>query len=74
MATKEEADRAVKTAYDAWPAWRGTSIEERAKLLDKLADRLTEDRLELAALQCFEEAKPWREADGDSSARVSCTP
>ncbi|MCX5671012.1 MAG: proline dehydrogenase family protein [Planctomycetota bacterium] len=65
MATDDEADAAVEAAYAAWPAWRDTALEDRARLLDRLADRLTADRVELAALQCWEVAKPWREADAD---------
>jgi len=65
MADATEAKAAVESAYEAWPAWRDLPLRERAEILDKLADRLTEDRLELAALQCWEVGKPWREADAD---------
>ena len=34
-------------------------------LLEKLADRLEQDRFDLAALQTLEVSKPWREADAD---------
>jgi RHH-type proline utilization regulon transcriptional repressor/proline dehydrogenase/delta 1-pyrroline-5-carboxylate dehydrogenase len=65
MATVEEADRAVEESYRAWPAWRDRPLRERAVLLDRLADELERDRYELAALQTWEVAKPWREADAD---------
>ena len=65
VADAAEVDAAVETAYEAWPEWRDLPIESRARLLDRLADRLTADRLELAALQCWEVGKPWREADAD---------
>jgi RHH-type proline utilization regulon transcriptional repressor/proline dehydrogenase/delta 1-pyrroline-5-carboxylate dehydrogenase len=65
LATRADADEAVKFAYDAWPAWRDRPLEERAMLLDRLADRLETDRFELAAMQCFEVGKPWQEADAD---------
>jgi RHH-type proline utilization regulon transcriptional repressor/proline dehydrogenase/delta 1-pyrroline-5-carboxylate dehydrogenase len=65
MADAAEADAAVEAAYAAWPAWRDRPLKGRAQLLDRLADRLTADRLELAALECWEVAKPWREADAD---------
>lgn len=45
-------------------------IHDRAQLLDRLADRLTADRLELAALQCWEVAKPRREAGADVAEAV----
>jgi RHH-type proline utilization regulon transcriptional repressor/proline dehydrogenase/delta 1-pyrroline-5-carboxylate dehydrogenase len=70
MATADEADAAVEAAYAAWPAWRDTPLKDRAQLLDRLADRLTADRLELAALQCWEVAKPRREADADVAEAV----
>ncbi len=65
MAGKDDAEEAISAALGAWPSWRELPVEERAMLLEKLADRLEEDRYRLAALQTLEEAKPWREADGD---------
>ena len=65
LATPADADAAVEAARGAWPAWRDRDLYERALLLEKLADRLQMDRLRLAALQTFEVAKPWREADAD---------
>lgn len=65
LATKEDADTAVTAAWQAWPSWRDRSLEERAMFLEKLADRLQADQFQLAALQTFEVAKPWREADAD---------
>jgi RHH-type proline utilization regulon transcriptional repressor/proline dehydrogenase/delta 1-pyrroline-5-carboxylate dehydrogenase len=70
LADVGEADAAVEAAYAAWPAWRDMALQDRAHLLDRLADRLTADRLELAALQCWEVAKPWREADADVAEAV----
>jgi RHH-type proline utilization regulon transcriptional repressor/proline dehydrogenase/delta 1-pyrroline-5-carboxylate dehydrogenase len=65
MADAIEADAAVEAAYEAWPTWRDLPLRKRAEILDRLAGRLTADRVELAALQCWEVAKPWREADAD---------
>jgi len=64
-ATRDDADSAVRAACAAFPTWRDTPLADRATMLEKLADRLTADRFELAALQTFEVGKPWREADGD---------
>lgn len=61
----KEADSALRTAKAAWPAWAKTPAEERARLLEKLADRLHEEKFNLAALQVYEVGKEWREADGD---------
>jgi RHH-type proline utilization regulon transcriptional repressor/proline dehydrogenase/delta 1-pyrroline-5-carboxylate dehydrogenase len=65
LATVAEADEAVRGAFAAWPNWRDRPLEDRAMLLERLADRLQADRFRLAALQAFEVAKPWREADAD---------
>ncbi len=65
LATPADADTAVSAAVRAWPSWRDREVAERAQLLENLADRLQADRMRLAALQAFEVAKPWREADAD---------
>lgn len=65
-----DVEQAVSAAMMAWPAWRERTIEERAMLLELLADILEKDRFELAALEVFEEAKPWREADADVAEAV----
>jgi RHH-type proline utilization regulon transcriptional repressor/proline dehydrogenase/delta 1-pyrroline-5-carboxylate dehydrogenase len=60
-----DAEDAVKSASAAYPAWRDRPLLERATLLEKLADTLERDRFQMSALQAFEVAKPWREADAD---------
>ncbi len=64
-ASRADAQEAVDAAAEGWPAWRDTPLEERAALLMRLAERLEGDRLRLSALQVYEVAKPWREADAD---------
>ena len=59
------AHSAVSAAVDAFAEWRETSAQERAQCLRAAADLLSERRYELAALEVYEAAKPWREADGD---------
>ena len=51
LATQAHAEAAVATAVRAWPAWRDRPLEERAQLLEHLADRLQAERVQLAALQ-----------------------
>lgn len=65
VAGREEAEAAVRSAREALPAWAKTPPEERARLLDLLADRMQAEKLNLAALQVLEVGKTWREADGD---------
>lgn len=65
LATQVEAEAALKGAKSAQKAWGKTPVEERAALLDKLADRILERRFELNALEVREVGKTWIEADGD---------
>ena len=64
-ASPADADRAVVAAAKAFPAWRDTPAGERAAILRRAAELLTEQRFEFAATMVFECAKPWAEADGD---------
>lgn len=61
----DEAMEAVAAAKAAFPAWRDTPAGERAAMLRRAAGIMAKRRFELAAVEVFESAKPWREADGD---------
>jgi RHH-type proline utilization regulon transcriptional repressor/proline dehydrogenase/delta 1-pyrroline-5-carboxylate dehydrogenase len=63
--TADDAAAAVAAANDAGRSWRATGAEERAAVLVRAADELRRRRLELAALEVRECAKPWAEADAD---------
>jgi RHH-type proline utilization regulon transcriptional repressor/proline dehydrogenase/delta 1-pyrroline-5-carboxylate dehydrogenase len=70
VARAGEADEAgVSAALDVaergFREWSARSAAERAEALHGAAARLRERRLELAALQVRECAKPWPEADAD---------
>jgi RHH-type proline utilization regulon transcriptional repressor/proline dehydrogenase/delta 1-pyrroline-5-carboxylate dehydrogenase len=60
-----QAEQALATAKKAFPAWRDTPAETRAKVLHNAAAILRRRRFELAAWQILECAKQWREADAD---------
>jgi RHH-type transcriptional regulator, proline utilization regulon repressor / proline dehydrogenase / delta 1-pyrroline-5-carboxylate dehydrogenase len=64
-ATDADVDAAVTRAAAAAPAWAGLAAAERAQILLRGADILRGRRLELAALEVRECAKPWEEADAD---------
>ena len=64
-AGEAEVAAAVDAASDGFRAWSSTPAAKRASALLGAAAWLRERRLELAALQVRECAKPWREADGD---------
>jgi RHH-type proline utilization regulon transcriptional repressor/proline dehydrogenase/delta 1-pyrroline-5-carboxylate dehydrogenase len=65
QAGSDEAAAAVETAQRGFRAWGSLPAAERAVALHGAAARLRERRLELAALQVRECAKPWPEADAD---------
>jgi RHH-type proline utilization regulon transcriptional repressor/proline dehydrogenase/delta 1-pyrroline-5-carboxylate dehydrogenase len=64
-AGEAEAAAAVETAQRGFREWGLRPAAERAEVLRAAAARLRERRLELAALQVRECAKPWPEADAD---------
>ena len=65
VAGEAEAAAAVEAAERGFREWSARPALERAEVLRGAAARLRERRLELAALQVRECAKPWPEADGD---------
>ncbi|MEY2485747.1 MAG: RHH-type transcriptional regulator, proline utilization regulon repressor / proline dehydrogenase [Verrucomicrobiota bacterium] len=60
-----EAERAIVAAKKAFDKWSRTSIEQRARILERCAAIMDRRRFELAALEVFEVGKAWAEADGD---------
>jgi predicted delta-1-pyrroline-5-carboxylate dehydrogenase group 2 len=64
-AGEADAAAAVEAATKAFPEWRDRGAAERAQVLVGAAEILRSRRLELAALQVRECAKPWPEADAD---------
>jgi RHH-type proline utilization regulon transcriptional repressor/proline dehydrogenase/delta 1-pyrroline-5-carboxylate dehydrogenase len=61
----EEAERAVQAARTAFDKWRWTPFEQRAQLLERAAEIMERRRYELSAVEVFEVAKAWNEADAD---------
>ncbi len=60
-ATKEDVDAAVAAAWRAYPAWKKTTKEERANILDQIADRIEENAQWLATVETMDNGKPIRE-------------
>ncbi len=65
LASKDEAELAYKAAAEAYPKWKKMSVNDRAALVDRVADLMVRDRFKLMATQILECGKPWAEADGD---------
>ncbi len=64
-AREAEVKEAVRTAAQGFGTWSAVRAQERAQALLRAAAWLRERRLELAALEVRECAKPWPEADAD---------
>jgi alpha-ketoglutaric semialdehyde dehydrogenase len=50
----------IAAAHDAWPAWRATPVEERARILDRLAALVEAEAPVLASRMARETGKPVR--------------
>lgn len=66
----EHVDMAVAAAEEAFDDWRHTPVEERARLLLRVAALMEERRQELNALMSLEIGKAWSEADGETSEAI----
>lgn len=62
---KEDVVVAVEAAQAAFPRWSRLPAQDRARFLDRIAERMQQRRPELAAWQVFEVGKTWIEADAD---------
>jgi aminomuconate-semialdehyde/2-hydroxymuconate-6-semialdehyde dehydrogenase len=60
--TAEDVDRAVAAASDAFPAWSGAPVAERAALLRRLADLIDANRDRLAHLESVDQGKTLAQA------------
>lgn len=61
QATEKDVDDAVKAAWAAFPAWKAVEPQERAAILNKIADRIDENAQLLAAVETMDNGKPIRE-------------
>ncbi len=65
VADQSDVAAAVARANEGFRGWSALGAEQRAQALLRAAAWVRERRLELAALEVRECAKPWPEADGD---------
>lgn len=65
MASTDQAEQAMQAAQTAYKTWKKVSANQRADLVDKLANIMVRDKFKLIATQVFEVGKPWAEADAD---------
>ena len=60
-ATREDVDRAVDAAWEAFASWGKTTKAERAIILNKVADIIEENAEHFAMLETLDNGKPIRE-------------
>ena len=56
--TKEDVEKAYESAAQAFPKWSNTTLEERSKILSKIADLILEKLDFLAAAESKDNGKP----------------
>ena len=60
-ASESDIDFAVKSAKEAFKTWRKTTVKERAKILNEIADIIDENKDLLATVETMDNGKPIRE-------------
>ena len=60
-ATKEDVDKAVKAAWEAFKTWKNTTPHERSKILNQIADAIEKNKEHLAKVESMDNGKPIRE-------------
>ena len=60
-ATEEDVNDAVRAAREAFKKFKHTTVSERAKLLNKIADIIDENKEHLAKVESMDNGKPIRE-------------
>jgi malonate-semialdehyde dehydrogenase (acetylating) / methylmalonate-semialdehyde dehydrogenase len=72
ISTKEDVDRAVKAAKEAFNTWSKTPVPKRARILFKFQQLLVEHWDELAKLITQENGKNYKEAYGEVQRGIEC--
>jgi RHH-type transcriptional regulator, proline utilization regulon repressor / proline dehydrogenase / delta 1-pyrroline-5-carboxylate dehydrogenase len=70
LASRDHCDHAVNSAASAHKRWSKLAAEDRALLLECVADLIEKNRFRFNALMCLEAGKPWLEADGETSEAI----
>ena len=63
-ASEGDVDLAVKAAKEAFKTWKKTTVKERAKLLNEIADIIDANKDLLATVETMDNGKPIRETKG----------
>ena len=71
-ANEKDVDRAVETAWSAFPSWRQTDAAWRGRALFKIAEVIREHSEELALIETLDNGKPINEARLDAYLASEC--
>jgi 1-pyrroline-5-carboxylate dehydrogenase len=69
-ASPAQAEKAIRTAHDAFASWSRTPAGARADILFRAADLMRRRRHELNAVLILEAGKSWGEADADTAEAI----
>ncbi|MGG2092393.1 CoA-acylating methylmalonate-semialdehyde dehydrogenase [Bacillus sp. S13(2024)] len=72
LSTREDLDRAVATAKEAFKTWRKIAVPRRARILFRYQQLLVENWEALARLITLENGKSYREAYGEVQRGIEC--
>ncbi|PTX64588.1 methylmalonate-semialdehyde dehydrogenase [acylating] [Melghirimyces profundicolus] len=72
LSGRQDLDRAVKAAAEAFPGWRRTPVPQRARILFRYQQLLTEHQEELARMVTRENGKSYAEALGEVQRGMEC--
>ncbi|QKE72891.1 CoA-acylating methylmalonate-semialdehyde dehydrogenase [Arthrobacter citreus] len=72
LSTREDVDKAVQAAHDAFQSWSQVSVPKRARILFKYQQLLVENWDELAKLVTVENGKSYSEAYGEVQRGIEC--
>jgi malonate-semialdehyde dehydrogenase (acetylating)/methylmalonate-semialdehyde dehydrogenase len=72
LSSREDLDKAVETAAEAFKTWSKTAVPRRARILFKYQQLLVENWEELARLVTLENGKSYSEAYGEVQRGIEC--
>lgn len=72
LSTKEDVDKAVQAANEAFKKWSKVAVPRRARILFKYQQLLVENWEELAKLVTLENGKSYKEAYGEVQRGIEC--
>ena len=68
--TREDAERAIEAAWNAFRDWSRIAPEDRSALLLRIAAILRRRKHEFSSMMVLEEGKSWAEADADTAEAI----